>query len=333
MNKTYYEQAELVIKHTFLEFRCLDEDASPKLRRHKSDPLFACAELVLSDVTTCKLEVEAPTPTTCASSVNGDDDDESFASSPGDGSNGNKFCFSSSVIGELLDFPQVPSQDATRGFQAPMPYWPQSCSTPTVLSTCPVTHHASNVVSNTSCPSAQASNTGQTGSSAACSGGCFDLTPQADDTQDDRTTLMVRNLPAELSQPALVQKFIEAGYGGLFDFVYMPMNFRANGNFGYAFVNFTSHAVAAQVVAQMQPLETEDTSASGRWTSAWSTCQGLSANVERYRNSPLMHDTVPWEYKPSVYDCFGNRVQFPKPTKNISKPRIHWPGAKDARIQ
>merc|ERR1712139_729227 len=72
--------------------------------------------------------------------------------------------------------------DATRGFQAPMPYWPQSCSTPTVLSTCPVTHHASNVVSNTSCPSAQASNTGQTGSSAACSGGCFDLTPQAPTT-------------------------------------------------------------------------------------------------------------------------------------------------------
>merc|ERR1712014_250932 len=68
----------------------------------------------------------------------------------------------------------------------------------------------------------------------------IDLEEQAvnfHDVFDDRTTLMVRNIPSDLSQPAFVQKFIVAGYGGLFDFVYMPMNFRGQGNFGYAFID------------------------------------------------------------------------------------------------
>merc|ERR1711998_629905 len=103
---------------------------------------------------------------------------------------------------------------------------------------------------------------------------------------------MVRNLQTDLSQPAFVQWFIEAGYGGLFDFVYMPMNFRASGNFGYAFVNFINHEVAEHVLMQMQDGEHEEGSSSDKWSSVWSTCQGLSANVERYRNSPLMHDSV-----------------------------------------
>lgn len=142
---------------------------------------------------------------------------------------------------------------------------------------------------------------------------------------------MVRNLPADLSQPAFVQQFIDAGYRGLFDFVYMPMNLRGQGNFGYAFINFTSHDVAAHVVMQMQGLEHDEPLSSAQWTSAWSTCQGLSANTERYRNSPLMHELVPKECKPAVYDRSGNQASFPKPTKAISKPRIHWPGPKDAK--
>lgn len=161
---------------------------------------------------------------------------------------------------------------------------------------------------------------------------CFDTT-QMDEVLDARTTLMVRNLSADVSQPAFVQHFMEAGYGGLFDFVYMPMNFRASGNFGYAFVNFINHEVAEHVLMQMQDGEHEEGSSPEKWSSVWSTCQGLSANVERYRNSPLMHDSVPMECKPAVYDQNGDRTSFPKPTKVISKPRIHRTGHKDAKSE
>lgn len=144
-------------------------------------------------------------------------------------------------------------------------------------------------------------------------------------------TLMVRNLPEDLSQPALVEQFIDAGYKGLFDFVYMPMNFRGFGNFGYAFVNFVSHDLALQFMSRMTCVDHGHISNPQKWDIVWSTCQGFTANIERYRNSPLMHELVPKECKPAVYDEIGLQVAFPKPTKTIPKPRIHWPGPKDAK--
>lgn len=44
-----------------------------------------------------------------------------------------------------------------------------------------------------------------------------------------------------------------------------------------------------------------------------------------------MHEQVPKDCKPAVYDHSGNQVTFPKPTKNIPKPRIHWPAPKEAQ--
>jgi len=143
-----------------------------------------------------------------------------------------------------------------------------------------------------------------------------------DATQDEnRTTVMVRNIPSHLSQAAFVTELIARGYRGLFDFVYMPMSLRSNeyGCFGYAFVNFTSASLALQLKRQLQLLEADDK----EWRVVWSSCQGLAANVERYRNSPLMHDSVPADCKPALYDEHGDQVKFPAPTKNIQKPRIH----------
>merc|ERR1719502_2311652 len=152
----------------------------------------------------------------------------------------------------------------------------------------------------------------------------------AEEVAEAPTTLMVRNLPSDLSQPQLVEEFNAAGYGGLFDFVYMPMNFRGQGNFGYAFVNLVSHDVALRFMAYARTVQHDSEEDSQTWDAVWSTCQGLSANIERYRNSPLMHELVPKECKPTVYDAAGVQATFPAPTKNIPKPRIHWPSPKDA---
>merc|ERR1712151_1209005 len=99
----------------------------------------------------------------------------------------------------------------------------------------------------------------------------------------------------------------------------MPMNFRAGGNFGYVFVNFVSNTVAVEFMANLQAFEHDET----QWRSVWSTCQGLDETIERYRNSPLMHDRVPKGCKPAMYDEMGARVPFPLPTKPIARPRIH----------
>jgi hypothetical protein len=136
------------------------------------------------------------------------------------------------------------------------------------------------------------------------------------------TTVMVRNLVSSLQQRAFLQQLNALGYKGRYDFLYMPMNFRDQGNnFGYAFVNFLSPQLARQFMSHVCILG--QNGGPDSWQTSWSTCQGVDANIERYRNSPLMHGDVPDYCKPALLDTYGNKVQFPLPTKPIPKPRVH----------
>jgi len=142
---------------------------------------------------------------------------------------------------------------------------------------------------------------------------------QANEDSGDKTTLMVCNLSTDMTQADLVAKLIEEGCRGKFDFVYLPMNLRTCGNFGYGFINCTAPTAALQVVGRLQNL----LQAEKLWQVSWSSCQGLTANIERNRNSPLMHPIVPAHCRPALYNELGDRVPFPAPTKTIRKPRIH----------
>merc|ERR1719408_628689 len=57
--------------------------------------------------------------------------------------------------------------------------------------------------------------------------------------------------------------------------------------------------------------------------------QGLSEHVERYRNSPVMHPTMPEEYKPMMFQN-GIQQPFPQPTKAIKAPKLRLT-ARDGR--
>merc|ERR1712187_1092030 len=48
--------------------------------------------------------------------------------------------------------------------------------------------------------------------------------------------------------------------------------------------------------------------------------QGLETHCDRYRNSPVMHELVPDEFRPVLFDQ-GVRIPFPAPTKRIRPPR------------
>ena len=47
--------------------------------------------------------------------------------------------------------------------------------------------------------------------------------------------------------------------------------------------------------------------------------RGLEAHVERYRNSPVMHRSVPDQYKPVIFKD-GVRKPFPRATKKVKAP-------------
>merc|ERR1712032_507740 len=126
---------------------------------------------------------------------------------------------------------------------------------------------------------------------------CFFADEHESIPNDDRTTLMFRNLPNNYNRSTLLQMLDSEDAK------------KAKSSFqGFARWRVPSRKTCDVV---------------------WSgPVQGLQAHTERYRNSPVMHDSVPDEYKPAVF-VDGIRVAFPAPTKRIRPPRVRRNSAGD----
>jgi hypothetical protein len=120
----------------------------------------------------------------------------------------------------------------------------------------------------------------------------------------------------------LMEMLDTEGFLGQYNFFYLPIDFKSGASLGYAFVNLVSSDTVHRFWAEFNGFS--------RWVLpshkvcevAWSApYQGLAAHLERYRNSPLMHEIVPDEYKP-VLLVNGARAEFPPPTKKLRAPWI-----------
>jgi len=96
----------------------------------------------------------------------------------------------------------------------------------------------------------------------------------------------------------------------------------SQGNLGYAFVNVTSPDVLPEFWAALNGFR--------RWPVAWKRpCkvswsvpfQGIEEHRQRYRNSRLLHSSVPDELRPILLED-GVRVDFPPPTRALRAPRV-----------
>lgn len=70
--------------------------------------------------------------------------------------------------------------------------------------------------------------------------------------REPQTTLAIRNLPYSLSQQDLMQALDDAGFAGLYDFVYLPHKFKEHRNVGFAFVNFIDGQSAERFMSEWQ---------------------------------------------------------------------------------
>jgi len=104
--------------------------------------------------------------------------------------------------------------------------------------------------------------------------------------------------------------------------VYVPTNFETGKCYQYAFVNFISEDIAQQFQMQLQGCADESFFGEQHCEVSWSDCQGLPDIIEKYRNSPMMHPSVPDECKPMLF-VDGRAAPFPAPTRKISKPRTN----------
>jgi hypothetical protein len=136
-----------------------------------------------------------------------------------------------------------------------------------------------------------------------------------------KTTLMLRNVPLQCTRSMLLDVLNSQGFRSKFDFVYLPINFDTRLAFGYAFVNFVNEAVAEKAREQFQGFNSWPVPCGETCETSWSDpFQGLAANIDRYRNSPVMHESIPEEHKPVLFSG-GRRKAFPAPTRFIKPPR------------
>jgi hypothetical protein len=137
-----------------------------------------------------------------------------------------------------------------------------------------------------------------------------------------RTTVMLRNMPNNYSRTMLLELLDAEGFAGQYDFLYLPMDFQSRASLGYAFINFTSSDSAEAFWRVFDGYSNWAIPSRKMSGVSWSgPHQGLEAHIERYRNSPVMAESTPDEYKPILFD-HGMRIPFPPPTRRIRAPRV-----------
>lgn len=150
-----------------------------------------------------------------------------------------------------------------------------------------------------------------------------------DDSADQewRTTVMLRNMPNNYTRDMLLELVDSMGFSSCYDFAYLPVDFKSQAGLGYAFINFISSAEAQRCFETFEGYSGWKVPSEKVCTVTWgSPYQGLEAHIERYQNSPVMHHSIPDEWKPVLIEQ-GVRIVFPMPTKPIKTPKVRQPPA------
>jgi len=145
------------------------------------------------------------------------------------------------------------------------------------------------------------------------------------------TTVMMRNIPNNYTRTRLLDLLNSEGFLGAYDFLYLPMDFQTEVGLGYAFINLVNHNVATRFHDYFQGFSSWSLQSDKVCQMSWSDIhQGLQAHIDRYLNSPVMHDSVPDRFKPVLFTR-GVSITFPKPTAIIRPPRLRKFPAKNKK--
>jgi hypothetical protein len=178
-----------------------------------------------------------------------------------------------------------------------------------------------NSVSTTAGPSQNASTESSRAPSDDGQEGSTDANQTLNTPSRGRTSVMMRNLPNNFNRKMLLDLLTAEGYQGKFDFAYLPIDFQSGSGLGYAFVNLVTPEIAEDFTERFSGFDCWSMVSEKTCHVTWSdSLQGLSSHVERYRNSPVMHESVPDDHKPLLFHGV-QRVPFPAPTKRIRAPR------------
>jgi hypothetical protein len=127
------------------------------------------------------------------------------------------------------------------------------------------------------------------------------------------TTLCFRNIPNDCNGKTVQELLDGAGFKERYNFVYVPHDFKVLPtlmNVGYFFANFTTHGDAVQALDALHEFQAWRPASNKALRVSWATkTQGLDACIQRYKDSPVLRQDIPFECKPMRFEN-GQAVQL-----------------------
>ncbi|KAL7270235.1 hypothetical protein RUND412_007065 [Rhizina undulata] len=136
---------------------------------------------------------------------------------------------------------------------------------------------------------------------------------------DTRTTVMLRNIPNKVDQQTL-KEYVDTTSKGLYNFLYLRIDFRNICNVGYAFINFIDPLDIIEFVKAKSGTRWNKFNSEKVLDVTYANIQGIDQLIEKFRNSSVM-DQDP-SYRPKLFHSSGpfagTEMEFP-PANNILK--------------
>ncbi|XP_057852342.2 protein MEI2-like 2 [Cryptomeria japonica] len=107
--------------------------------------------------------------------------------------------------------------------------------------------------------------------------------------EDNRTTLMIKNIPNKYTSKMLLAA-IDENHRGTYDFLYLPIDFKNKCNVGYAFINMISPANIVPFYEAFNGKKWEKFNSEKVASLAYARIQGKAALVTHFQNSSLMNE-------------------------------------------
>mmetsp|Transcript_49830 Transcript_49830/g.160152 ORF Transcript_49830/g.160152 Transcript_49830/m.160152 type:complete len:231 (+) Transcript_49830:118-810(+) len=130
-------------------------------------------------------------------------------------------------------------------------------------------------------------------------------------TTQDKTTLMVRNLPVMCTQEMLIDEWKHAG---TFDFLYLPRTAGGQTNLSYGFINFASEAEAMAFQATWNKQRLAQLTSRKPLNISFAEVQGLQANLTQLRKKRTrcsdVNESQPLVLVNGHYLCLSDALQY-----------------------
>ncbi|KAF4676843.1 hypothetical protein FOL47_004777 [Perkinsus chesapeaki] len=138
------------------------------------------------------------------------------------------------------------------------------------------------------------------------------------ETVEELSTVMLRNIPNKYTQSSLLEAIDEKGFRTMYNFFYLPVDFKNGCNMGYAFINFAHHDYAVRFMEVFDGYQLPAVRSVKICAVCWARVQGLERNVEHYRNSPVNELPDP-QYRPLLFGADGSELPFPAPDQSATR--------------